>query len=229
VVDRVFDEVFPTRARRASRVHWTPVEVAMRAASLLGGKPNAKVLDVGSGIGKFCIVAAAARPGLRVCGVEQRAPFVHVAREAARAIGVDVEFVHGTLDAHDPASVDGVYLFNPFAENLSSPEDRLDETVELSERRFWQDVESAERFLRAARAGTRVVTYCGWGGTMPRGYRLALRERRVGTLELWIKSEQADTTTDPFVDGRAPIGATTIHALRARAIAAGIATVWDGG
>jgi SAM-dependent methyltransferase len=228
VVDRVFDEVFPANARQAARVHWTPVEVAMRAARLLGAKPNATILDVGSGVGNFCIVAAAALPGAHVRGIEHRYPFVAIAREAAKTIGVDVDFTHGTFDAHDPGDVDGIYLFNPFAENLSSPEDRLDESVELGERRFWRDIESAERLLRAARVGTRVVTYCGWGGSMPREYRLALRESRVGTLELWVKSDHAELRSDPLVDGRMPIGAATLDALRARAAAAGVATVWDG-
>jgi predicted RNA methylase len=158
VVDRVFDEVFPPSLRRASRMHWTPVEVAVRVARLLADPPDATILDVGSGIGKFCIVAAAALPKVRVRGVEHRAHFVTIAREAARKIGVDVDFAHGTLDLCDPASVDGVYLFNPFAENLSSPEDRLDESVELGEERFRRDVEATERFLRRTRTGTRVVT-----------------------------------------------------------------------
>ena len=31
------------------------------------------------------------------------------------------------------------------------------------------------------------MTYCGWGGAMPSGYELVLRERRAGPLELWRK------------------------------------------
>jgi predicted RNA methylase len=202
VVDRVFDEVFPRSARRESSVHWTPVEVAMRAAKLLAVQPKARILDIGAGVGKFCIVAAATVAGARIRGVEHRSHLVAVARVAAAQVGVDVDFTHGTLDDHDPASVDGVYLFNPFAENLASREDHLDETVELSEARFWRDIESAERFLSAARAGTRVVTYCGWGGAMPPEYELALRERRAGTLELWVKSEEAREPASPPKRGR---------------------------
>lgn len=189
VVDRVFDEVFEPQIRRQSSVHWTPVEVAMRAAKLLAPEPNATILDVGSGVGKFCIVAAAALRRARVRGVEQRAHFVEAARQAARTIGVSVEFDHGTVEGQDPSSVDGVYLFNPFAENLCTKEDHLDDTVELSEARYWRDIRVMEDFLRAARAGTRVVTYCGFGGSMPTSYRIVQRDRCAGTLELWAKSE----------------------------------------
>ena len=194
VLDRDFDDVFPYEVRRVSRVFWTPVAVAMRAARLLAPQPGARILDVGAGVGKFCIVAAAT-VGAHVRGVEHRGHFVDIARGAASKVGVDVDFVHGTLEDEDASAVDGVYLFNPFAENLSSPRDHLDKTVELSLSRFWRDVGTTECFLRAARAGTRVVTYCGFGGTMPEDYVLALRERRSSNLELWIKSDRGRVVT----------------------------------
>ncbi len=186
VVDRVFDDIFPYELRRASSVHWTPVEVAMRAAQLLSRGKRSTILDVGAGIGKFCIIAAASVQA-RVRGVEHRAHFVSVARDAAKKLGVQVDFVHGTLDGEDPGAVDGIYMFNPFAENLCSREDWLDDTVELNEARFSRDVARAERFLRDARTGTRVVTYCGFGGKMPDEYALVLRESRAGRFELWEK------------------------------------------
>lgn len=154
VVDRVFDDIFPSELRSASSIHWTPVEVAMRAAQLLARGNRNTILDIGSGIGKFCLVAAASAKA-RVRGIEHRARFVDVARDAAKTLGVDVEFVHGTLEDEDASSVDVIYMFNPFAENLCGREDWLDDSVELSERRFCRDVALAERFLRDARAGTR--------------------------------------------------------------------------
>jgi predicted RNA methylase len=187
VDDRVFDEVYPLAVRRASHVHWTPIEAATRAARLLGGGPGTRLLDIGSGVGKFCIVAAASTEA-RVIGIEQRGHLVDVAERAAARLGVDVAFVRGTFDSCDPRDIDGVYLFNPFAENLCSADDRIDATVELSEARYAQDVAATEDFLRAARTGTRVVTYCGWGGDMPPDYVRVLRERCAGTLELWIKA-----------------------------------------
>lgn len=188
VLDREFDDVFPLEVRGVSRVHWTPVEVAVRAARLLVSRAGATILDVGAGVGKFCIVAAAT-VGARVRGVEHRRRLVGIARKAASRVGVDVDFAHGTLEDENASEVDGVYLFNPFAENLSSPRDRLDHTVELSLERFWRDVATTERFLRAARPGTRVVTYCGFGGSMPEDYVLAHREQHSSTLELWIKRD----------------------------------------
>lgn len=71
--------------------------------------------------------------------------------------------------------------------NLAEREDRLDDSVNLSAGAFVRDVTATERFLERAKSGTRVVTYCGWGGSMPAGYELVLRER-AGTLDLWTKT-----------------------------------------
>lgn len=187
VIDRDLDEVFPIEARRASMVHWTPVAVAAHAARLLADRPGTTILDIGAGVGKFCLVAAATVRA-RIRGIEQRAHLVAVARSAAVKLEVDVEFIHGTLDSQDPRTIDGIYLFNPFAENLSPSRDRIDDSVELTPARFRRDVEATERFLRGARSGTRVVTYCGFGGTMPEDYVLSVREWHGSNLELWIKT-----------------------------------------
>ena len=188
VYDRVFDEIFPWQARRASSVHWTPVEVAVRAAALLtDGVVAPSVLDIGAGIGKFCLVAAAVRRRARFHGIEHRKHFVDVARAAATTLGVEIDFVHGSVATHDPSRYTGFYLFNPFAENVASREDHLDETVELCREIYWRDVAATQTFFARARLGTRIVTYCGWGGTMPPGYELVSSERCAGPLELWEK------------------------------------------
>ncbi len=188
VYDSVFDRVFPWEARRASSVHWTPVEVAVRAAQLLADGVRAPVIvDVGAGIGKFCTIAAATTDG-RVLGIEHRKHFVDIARRAAERLDVTAEFAHGTIADHDLSEANGLYMFNPFGENLALRKDRLDETVPLGSDVYARDVAAVERFLARAPIGMRVVTYCGWGGVMPRGYELALRERRAGPLDLWKKT-----------------------------------------
>jgi SAM-dependent methyltransferase len=190
VADRVFDEVFPLPERARSSVYWTPVEVAVRAASLLTNKAGATILDIGSGVGKFCIVAAAAA-NVNARGLEHRPHLVEIARQAAAKIGVTPVFEGGTIEEQDAATIDGFYLFNPFAENLTIGADRLDATVELSHDRFWSDVAATEQLLSRARIGARVVTYCGFGGVMPSGFVRAVRERcGGGGLELWVKEEE---------------------------------------
>lgn len=187
VTDSEFDEVYPSAARKVSSEFWTPVAVASRAAKLLVRAGASRVLDVGSGVGKFCIVGAVSTTATFV-GVEHREHFVAVAQEAARRIGAPkAHFVHGALDAVDLTDFDAFYFFNPFEENLWGPGVQLDQTVPLSEARFTTDVERAKWMLVQARVGTRVVTYHGLGDALPPGYVLARRQLR-GCLDLWIKT-----------------------------------------
>lgn len=213
VEDRVFDDLYPLVFRRASRMHWTPVATAMRAATLLAACPDARILDVGSGVGKFCIVAAAST-GASVTGVEQRGHLVDAATRAAARVGVDVGFRRGGFTSCDPADYDGIYLFNPFAENVCSSSSCIDATVELNEARFVRDVADAEDFLRSARVGMRVVTYCGFGGEMPPGYVRILREWRSGALELWVKTADPPSgrRNAPLRDG-AIVGARALRTM----------------
>jgi 2-polyprenyl-3-methyl-5-hydroxy-6-metoxy-1,4-benzoquinol methylase len=77
--DNQFDLLYPPEIRALSRAHWTPVKVARRAASFLVREPGTRVLDIGCGPGKFCIVGALATPG-RFTGVEQRKQLCELAQ-----------------------------------------------------------------------------------------------------------------------------------------------------
>jgi SAM-dependent methyltransferase len=182
VADRAFDTVYPWEVRRHSSRHWTPVGVAVRAARFLARSPAARVLDVGAGPGKFCIVAAAVS-GARVRGIERRAHLVDAARDAAHVLSVDIDVVHGELDDVDGASFDAFYLFNPFAENLERGHFAIDDSVETNPARFNRDVTTCERMFAEARMGTRVATFCGFGGVMPERWQCVSG----GPLSLWEK------------------------------------------
>jgi SAM-dependent methyltransferase len=201
VADSEFDDVYPITVQSVSSSFWTPISVAIRAAQLLVHRASTRVLDVGSGAGKFCIVGAAVT-GATFTGIEHREHLVETARDAAHRLGIDrVRFFHGTFDEIDMTNVDAVYFYNPFEENLWGCHGNLDDTVELSKDRFIADIGRAEKLLADARIGTRVVTYHGFGGEMPAGYRRALRERKhSGFLELWVKT--GTSTTRPVRSAR---------------------------
>lgn len=196
VDDRLFDEMYPPDIQRLSAMHWTPVEAGVRAARLLAEHAGARLLDVGSGVGKFCIVAAASLPGAKVFGVERRGRLVDIAKSAARTIGVDVAFEPGTIADRDPEAFDGAYLFNPFAENVCSAADRIDSAVALGVGRYLRDLAETQDFLERMRIGARVVTYCGFGGDISPTHERVLSERcGGGTLDLWVKCRQLRTAS----------------------------------
>jgi predicted RNA methylase len=189
VRDSVFDQVYPPYIRRASETFWTPVAVARTAARWLGETECKRILDVGSGPGKFCIVLSLALQR-RVSGVEQREELVQIARRAASAYGAKVTMVHGTVECIDPKRYDAFYLFNPFGENLYDPDDHLDDSVELSPQRGLRDLAVVEAWLDAAALNTCALTYHGFGGRIPSTYQLVHSAKR-GTdrLRLWTKRQ----------------------------------------
>ena len=183
-----FDLIFPERVRIRSLDFWTPVEVARRAAEFLAPEPTARVLDVGSGVGKFCIVGAATT-GASFSGVEHRPHLVEIAKRAARRFdALRVDFTVGTIEEVEWFNFDAFYLFNPFEENVFATPSALDRSVVLSEARFWADVAFVERRLARLPVGARVATYHGFGGRIPPSYELVAQHPVCGAvLRFWIK------------------------------------------
>ena len=75
IEDEKFDQIYPPRIRELSRLYWTPIRVAAEAAKLLVTTPGTRVLDVGCGPAKFCLVGASLTQGVFI-GVEQREDLV---------------------------------------------------------------------------------------------------------------------------------------------------------
>lgn len=171
--DVVFDRFLPFEYRLASRHYWSPLRVVARAAQWLDDLDIRSVVDIGSGVGKFCIAAAlATRAGF--VGIEHRAELIGVARGVVRMLELEprVRFVLGAFDEVTVPAAQCYYFFNPFGESLFRREDQLDDEVEVSQARSLRDIEMAERLLRAAPVDTYVITYNGFGGPLPEDYEL---------------------------------------------------------
>ena len=96
--DRAFDRFLPEHLRVVSHQYWTPLVVAQRAAAWFDDLRIRTVVDIGSGVGKFC-VAAALMGHCRVTGLEQRPSLVASARTLTRVFDLHdrVSFVEGAL------------------------------------------------------------------------------------------------------------------------------------
>lgn len=190
ISDEDFDRIYPPWARRLSDPHWTPLSVARRAVTLLTEDGGAStILDVGSGVGKLCHVGALTSAATFV-GIEQRAGLVDVARDTATRLHADrALFLHGDMAALDWGEFDGFYLFNPFYEHVSAEHAPIDDSLTPSLNQYRRHVAATRFKLAQARPGARVVTYHGYGGPMPAGYRLAQSEPAGSDcLELWHKT-----------------------------------------
>lgn len=192
--DHEFDQIFPESIRKISTRHWSPVNVCRMAAKLLVNGPATRVLDIGCGPGKFCIIGASTTSG-HFTGVEQRRRLVRIARNALKSRGVPrVEIVHGNITEVDFLSFDAFYLFNPFEENVL-PILRIDHEVEMVPELYSDYTAHVRRQLAQMPVGTRVVTYCGDCNEIPKCYEPKVTTFG-GALILWVRQpwELSDAT-----------------------------------
>ena len=193
IEDEKFDQVYSPQVRRLSPLFWTPVAVAAEAARLLATKAATRVLDVGCGAGKFCLIAASVTDG-EFTGVEQRAELVAAARHAAAQLATDgVEFLHANVMDVPFASYDAFYIFNPFEEHLHGY--KIDKAVALSPELFRRYTSYVSDQLGDRPLGTRVVTYMGYADDIPGCYDC--EATLFGDdLKLWIKNREYDADAE---------------------------------
>jgi hypothetical protein len=191
VSDAELDQLFPDELRDRSHLHWTPVAIALRAAELLAPSPNLRVLDVGAGAGKLCLVGAIVT-GAMWWGIEQDAVLVAAANHAAWALDIQrrTRFVHGDGSRLAWDEFDALYFYNPFTTLMLAPH----ASPFLRYATIQNMLRRIEHRLASTRVGTRVVTYYGFGGKLPPGYTLVSREPAGGdSLELWIRDASPST------------------------------------
>ncbi|MFL6595453.1 MAG: class I SAM-dependent methyltransferase [Chthoniobacterales bacterium] len=189
VEDEKFDQIFPPAIRRLSGLFWTPVAVAAEAARLLVTEPDTRVLDVGCGPGKFCLLAAQLTDGC-FTGVDQRDELILAARNAAAQLGIsEVEFRHANVSDISFADYDAFYIFNPFEENMHGH--KIDSDVPLSPALFKKYTRYVADQLGRKPVGTRVATYAGYGDEIPSCYEC---EQALfnDDLKLWTKIRDYD-------------------------------------
>jgi hypothetical protein len=184
--DRAFDALLPVELRHLSRVHWTPIDVAIRVATLLAPKRDTRILDIGAGVGKLCLVGAMSSTATWV-GIERHEACAIAAERLARDLGITTQtrFFHGDVFGMDWDEFDALYLYNPFELKLFSETVGPDDPLE-----YLAQIGAAEDRLARMRVGTRVVTLNGFGGVMPASYQLLSCERVVQLgvdLVVWIQ------------------------------------------
>lgn len=189
--DRRFDDELPASVQHHAAIHFTPVDVARFATGLLVSQSGTRVLDVGSGAGKFCLVAASTAPTATFVGVEIRPHLVDISQQLAARHGLpNVRFIHADAFALDWSAFDSFYFYNPFAEQHHRTF-VMDRSIELAPANYDRYVAEVQRRLRRARVGTRVVTFHGLGGAMPPGWVRTLSYFVCsGFVELWIRRKR---------------------------------------
>jgi len=166
--DQGFDRLLPMRLRAASNRFWTPLDTIKRAATWFEEEGITSVVDIGSGVGKFCVAGALAS-SCSFIGIEQRPTLATVARNLARIFAVDdrVSIIDGRFGEIETPVADCYYLYNPFEENLFSAGEALDTEVELTAERFRNDLRCFRALVGSLPIGAYILSYNGIAARMP--------------------------------------------------------------
>jgi SAM-dependent methyltransferase len=184
--DDRFNQLYPFSIQVLARKHWTPLTVARKAANFLAADNNARILDIGSGVGKFCLAAAYAKPNAFYYGVEQRRSLIIEAEIVKKTLQLEnVSFIHGNFTQLDFRNYDHFYFFNSFYENLVGT-NKIDDTIEYSQELYNYYNRYLFKQLELKPAGTKLVTYHSLEDEVPEGYKLIDAEID-NLLKYWIK------------------------------------------
>ncbi|MDP9080448.1 MAG: class I SAM-dependent methyltransferase [Bacteroidota bacterium] len=183
--DTAFDDLYPEHIQELSAMHWTPVDIAKKAGNFLA-IPNTRVLDIGSGVGKFCLTAGFFHPETMFFGIEQREELYTFAEIAREEIDLpNVNFIHGNLTELDFSSFDHFYFYNAFYENIE-PDRRIDYKIRTSFELYDQYSRLVYQMLEEKPSETRLVTFHAAEHQVPPGYQL-VGNSYSRVLKMWIK------------------------------------------
>jgi SAM-dependent methyltransferase len=184
--DEQFNQLYPLSIQSLARRHWTPLSVARKAANFLAAETGARVLDIGSGVGKFCMAAAYYKPNAHYHGIEQRSTLIGHAKAAREILGFDnVIFTQGNFTKLDFDSFDHFYFYNSFYENLIDS-DKIDDSIDYSGELYNYYTRYLYKQLEQKSKGTRIATFHSLEYEIPPGYHEAGSEFD-DFLKFWIK------------------------------------------
>ncbi len=183
--DTSFDQLYTKELRTIAAFHFTLVEVAIAAANYLVDAPTSKVLDIGAGAGKFCMIGAATTKGY-FTGVEQRANFVKVAQELSKTYQINnTTFLEDNIINIDFEQYTAFYHFNAFYENIDASGE-IDTRVVLHKELYTTYSEYVKEQLQELPVGTKLATYFSYKDEIPESYK-AVKKLFDGKLIFWQK------------------------------------------
>lgn len=184
--DASFDSLYSLRAKQLSSIHWTPLQIAIKAAQFLTAGSGENILDIGSGVGKFCIIAAHYFPDHNFHGVEQRKALVDEAIIAQNATeSCNTKFIHGNFTELDTRPYSHFYFYNSFNENVFHYKP-IDNLIDVSVALYESYLDHLYMMLEEKPSGTRLATYHWQLHHLPPAYKV-VQDIPGQHLQFWIK------------------------------------------
>jgi hypothetical protein len=185
VADDEFDLIYSKKIKAVSEMHFTPVKIAKMASAYLAAHSGAKVLDIGSGAGKFCMIGSAHTTGY-FYGVEQRKNLCSIAKRISRHYKLtNLQFIHSNILDIEFKTYNAFYFFNSFYENISRL-GAIDNQIPIHRNLYEEYSCYVREQLDTMPMETKLVTYYSFQKEVPDSYKVqfvSLDEK----LKFWKK------------------------------------------
>lgn len=183
--DAAFDAALKKSVQGHSYIHWTPIEVIQAAVDWLGTGSANRVLDIGSGVGKFCLLGAM-NSRAHFTGVETRNNLVDEALSLKRELKLtNVDFLHSDIKEIDFKNFTSFYFYNPFCEHMALS-GSIDDQIKFDEDSYYSYQDFVIDQLKDMPKGTKVVKYCSPDLDISMDFDLQEMYFE-GLLQLWVK------------------------------------------
>ena len=197
ITDAELDAVFPPKIKSLSERHWTPVIVAKIASNFLCHKDGLNILDIGCGVGKFCLVAATLQPHCNFHGIDIRENFIKQANKTKHKFNIaNSLFSCQDILETDINGYDCIYFFNSFQENIDETS-IMDEESRVSHEMFKIYTQHLYDKFSLLPAGTRLVTYHTAEFCIPDNFKIVERHL-ADDVKCYIKSKSKKA--EPEID-----------------------------
>lgn len=183
--DKTFENALDKAVQGHSYIHWTPIEIIKTAVDWLGTEWSNKILDIGSGVGKFCLIGAM-NSRAHFTGVEKRKNLVDEANVLKDELKLfNVEFIHSDITDIDFTQFTSFYFYNPFCEHMALS-GSIDDQIQFNEDTFYKYQSFVEEQLQKMPRGTKLVKYCSPDFDVSMDFDLKDMYFE-GQLQLWVR------------------------------------------
>lgn len=185
IEDADFDHLYPNSFLKIADRHFSAVYVSQLASSFLCDQNHPKVLDIGSGSGKFCLIGALGNENCQFTGVEYRLTLHEQAVALKNQFSLsNCHFIHGNVLDKSLTEFNGFYMFNPFLEQKDKTAIIPMDYAQESETDYLEYVLNALHHLPK---GTKLATYYIDKKRIPNSFSL-IKSQIGNQLHFFIKS-----------------------------------------
>lgn len=139
-------------------MHWTPIPIVEETVAWFNKMKATRILDIGSGVGKFCLRAATLSKA-HFTGVEFRDNLHQVAQNIKADLKLEnVDFILSNITEVEFKGFDAIFYYNPFCEQ-NATSDLIDNHITISPQVLKNYESHVFTQLDIMPKGTLLVTY----------------------------------------------------------------------